>query len=481
MKKITIISIVFLLFSSCADWVDVEPRSEVRDKRLFEDETGYRNALLGLYNLMGDANIYGDKFTISFLDVLAQYFYITEAQHAYFYASRYDFSNTTARIYIESAWKSAYTTIANINNLLGNVENIDAGFFRDARTYNLVKGEALALRALIHFDILRLVAPPYKTFANAKAIPYVDKFQRTPFEQLTVTGVLNRCLQDLNEALPLLYASDPISPSNSVFNNGDWGRPLPEDATLDNGFFYYRQARMNYLAALTLKGRICLYMDNNEEAAKATEEVLTSGRVDLGSEAIFTLYKSSMASVANTYFSGNLTGTNYLVQTQDKVQADYESQIYGSTDYRLLNYYKNSTSAGASYQTIAKYSVDQQFVMPGFPIISGSEAAYIYAEASLRLGFKDRAVTTLNDVRNKFGLDNTPLSQDLSEAQVQSEIIKEYRKRFPGEGQTFFCYKRLAYENTEIPNAPDVQMSTVYNLLEFLPINEFDYGNIVTK
>lgn len=481
MKKITIISIVFLMFSSCADWVDVEPKSEVRDKRLFENETGYRNALLGIYNLMGDANIYGDKFTLSFLDVLAQYFNITEAQHVYFYASRYDFSNTTARTYIESAWKSAYTTIANINNLLVNVDNINADFFRDERAYNLIKGEALALRALVHFDILRLVAPPYKTSANAKAIPYVDKFQRTPSEQLTVTGVLNRCLQDLNEALILLNQSDPISPSNQVYADGSWGRPLPEDATLDNGFFYFRQSRMNYFAALTLKGRVCLYMEDYDAAAKATEAVITSGRVDLGAEAIFTLYKSNMASVANTYFSGNLTGTNYLVQTQEKVQVDYETGIYGSTDYRLLNYYKNSTSAGASYQTIAKYSVDQQFVMPGFPIISGSEAAYIYAEASLRLGFKDRAVKTLNDVRGKFGLDNTPLSVDLSEAQVQSEIVKEYRKRFPGEGQTFFCYKRLAYVSSEIPNAPDVQMNNAYNLLEFLPINEFDYGNIVTK
>ncbi|WP_292265404.1 RagB/SusD family nutrient uptake outer membrane protein [Butyricimonas sp.] len=481
MKKIAIISIVFFMFSSCADWVDVEPRSEVRDKKLFEDETGFRNALLGVYNLLGDENLYGDKFTLSFLDVLAQYFDITEAQHSFFYVSKYDFSNTTARGYIEGAWKAAYTAIANINNLLANIDDVDADFFRDKRTYNLIKGEALALRAHVHFDILRLVAPPCKNSADAKAIPYVDKFQRTPFKQLTVAGVLKHCLEDLNAALSLLHESDPISPVFEVYSDGEWGRGLPEDATLDNGFFYYRDARMNYLATLTLKGRVCLYMEDYEAAAKATEEVLTSERVDLGSAAIFTLYKSNMTRIANTYFSGGMTGNTYLVQTQEKVQVDYEISTYGSTDLRMLNYFKNSTSAGASYRTVAKYSVDNQFVMPGFPIISGSEAAYIYAEASLKLGFKEKAVKVLNDVREKFGLGNSPLDVDLSEAQVLSEIVKEYRKRFPGEGQTFFCYKRLGYESSEIPNAPGIQMSEVYNLLEYLPVNEFEYGQIETK
>ena len=40
----------------------------------------------------------------------------------------------------------------------------------------MIWGEALALRALFHFDIMRLFAPSMETDDGKKYIPYVDSY-----------------------------------------------------------------------------------------------------------------------------------------------------------------------------------------------------------------------------------------------------------------------------------------------------------------
>lgn len=71
----------------------------------------------------------------------------------------YDESSCETRI--NSMWSSSYNVIANINELIGYIDEANPGMFT-GRNYHLIRGEAYGLRAMLHFDILRLFAPSYQ-------------------------------------------------------------------------------------------------------------------------------------------------------------------------------------------------------------------------------------------------------------------------------------------------------------------------------
>lgn len=97
---------------------------------------------------------------------------------------------------------------------------------------------------------------------------------------------------------------------------------------------------------------------------------------------------------------------------------------------------------------------------------------YIAAEALVSKDSIAQAVAYLNEVRTNRNISN-PLQENLSAADVQNEIYKEYRKEMVGEGQLFFYYKRMGY--TSIPGSAVSASDNVYVLP--MPDNEIEFGN----
>ena len=61
MKRICVLlTIAFglLLFSSCGDWLDVLPKSQMTEEGIFDNEDGYYSALAGIYVKMADKSAY---------------------------------------------------------------------------------------------------------------------------------------------------------------------------------------------------------------------------------------------------------------------------------------------------------------------------------------------------------------------------------------------------------------------------------------
>lgn len=53
MFRIRILSawvIMTMLFSACADWVNVSPKDEIEADKLFKSENGFKVALIGVYS-----------------------------------------------------------------------------------------------------------------------------------------------------------------------------------------------------------------------------------------------------------------------------------------------------------------------------------------------------------------------------------------------------------------------------------------------
>ena len=64
--------LVCLFCAGCCDWLDVRPKSQVKEEDLFTSEAGFRDALTGIYALMGRVDTYGGNSTMGLLDMLAQ-------------------------------------------------------------------------------------------------------------------------------------------------------------------------------------------------------------------------------------------------------------------------------------------------------------------------------------------------------------------------------------------------------------------------
>ena len=72
MKRITQYITLFILFfsvTSCNDWLDVTPASQVPEEDQFKDEPGFRQALIGCYIGMASETLYGKNLSWYVLDV----------------------------------------------------------------------------------------------------------------------------------------------------------------------------------------------------------------------------------------------------------------------------------------------------------------------------------------------------------------------------------------------------------------------------
>ena len=93
-----------------------------------------------------------------------------------------------------------YNMLANVNNLLDNIDKRQSVFTGD--NYNIIKGEALGLRAYIHFDLLRLFASAADL--NKEAIPYAKNLQIEVPHVYTGKEVLALLNEDIKNALTCL-------------------------------------------------------------------------------------------------------------------------------------------------------------------------------------------------------------------------------------------------------------------------------------
>lgn len=97
------------------------------------------------------------------------------------------------RAKVDAVWSRGYNVIASVNSVLDNA----AG--RDYAILPRIRGEALAIRAFVHFDLLRLFAPNIGR-GDEEAIPYVEHFSIDPVRRGTVREVYAHIVGDLTEA-----------------------------------------------------------------------------------------------------------------------------------------------------------------------------------------------------------------------------------------------------------------------------------------
>lgn len=495
MNKIFASLLILPLSISCG-WLDVAPENTVDEEDLFSTGWGCRNSLNGIYLKLGTADVYGENLSWGFLSAAAQE-YLTDnsLQGSYSVqlskdAADFVYNSVSTRPVIASIWETSYSIIANINNIIKHIDDIPKTEFAYGEEERaLIKSEAYALRAMVHFDLLRLFAPAPATSPSGTYIPYREEFSPEIGEKLTVGKFLEKVLLDIQKAEAGLRLMDteyhPEAMYASMVNDPtpNWCARYRFDSRTyldDMGqFFWYRGWRMNYLALLALKARVCLYAGpayyaNARAAALELYNDYYNGKrwvgftpsdnitcqsdvryFKLSDDVLFGAYRRNLATDYDSGLYGNDNNVRYPLANVESLFASDNTGLYD--DYRLRYTIKTTNSSNRAYYS-GKYSVSAEPVVetvenPMIPVIRFSEVCYILAELCASNGNISEGVRYLEQVRTARGALRS-LSSVTTAEQLLEEIILDARKDFLCEGQTFFMYKRLNIASAPSSSVP---------------------------
>ena len=464
MKKILYILIGLFVFSSCDEWLDVTPNTDVPAKELFTTENGFTSALAGLYIVMTEEDTYGKNLTFGLLEQLAQ-MYDKLPDGTFDRNSVYIYDRETSGAYntkgaLADMWQAQYHTIANANNLLKWWEVNAETVLVDTNTRRMIRGEALALRAFLHFDLLRGWGPMHYAGSDEakemKCMPYRTVADHSKQPLLTAGEVVRHIIDDLHEARECMSYEKELDLSSRSNN---------------------RQYRLNYHAINAMLARIYNYAGIKDSAAVYAKMVIEESGLTLQSgndndpilskETVFGLSMHELKDNLSEYFAyGDKIATKYYLNIST-LNAIYESVGSESEDMRAQGtaFHRNNE---LQYAISLKYIDNDNEVIP---LIRLPEMYYIACEATEMGG---EAATYINDVRNKRGISKAKDVACDTEEQRVAALNKEYRKEFYGEGQYFWFLKTHGVTGG-LSHSPEVTL-VEENFVFPLPDAEVEYG-----
>lgn len=415
--NILLISLI-LIIASCEDFLDQEPRSEISKEEALDDFLSLSFALNGAYNGLVLSSLYYAEFMMYYPDITGGNLKIRQdlSENAGEpFRELYNFQ--VAELSDRDNYEEMYEVLNSVNNVINAVPNIiDAS----QEEVDGVLGEALALRALIHFDLLRVFAQPYNYTSDASHPGIIVLTESPdPDEELTRSSVAdgyNQVVRDLEDAISLL-------PNTNI------------------------RARFNQLSAKALLSRVFLYMEEWSRTASLANEVINDSRtalVDsssyvmiwdnnyLGNEIILKILNNSNQNTLSDLF-GTVPGEVPILT----VTTDYENLLTDS-DVRSRLIQEQSYDEG-TYRITTKYPY-QNLSANAVPVLRLSEIYLNRAEAYAELNREELALADLNTIIQRA--DPSAEELILSGQDLLNRIFEERRKELAFEGHLLFDLNR---------------------------------------
>lgn len=401
-------SVVFAFaYSACTDTLELDPAQSLSTATALSDYTGLQAALVGAYDLMQSVNYYGRDYIVR-PEVRGDNVYLALANSNRFISDyNYQLSNNST---YTNLWEWAYSVILRVNNVINNIDN--ASDATEAQK-NQVLGEALAIRALAHFDLVRIYSKPYFDGNGAQAgIPIKLDAEITSPPRNTVAEVYNQVIADLTLAKTKL--GNDAGPFNFTVN-----------------------------AVNALLSRVYLYQGDNAKAEEAASAVIDTDDYtlidDLGTlwstngteEEIFTL-----AILPSESLSSNNLGHIFnpgIGYGDIRVTSDIRDMFTDPDDKRIEASFYQYTN-GEWY--VNKYLGEQG--VPGMvstKILRYAEVILNRAEARAKQGKYADALADLDLIRDRAGVD--PIGAVANE-DVLTEVLNERRRELAFEGHRSF-------------------------------------------
>lgn len=432
LNRIIIISGVLLVLAGCKDFLIKEPVLQQTSELTLSSFAGLNNATIGAYTPLYGANWYGGYFVLS-SDMRGGNGKLKPNDAGYQFDS-YTWNYTPENT--ENLWTTAYVAITRANNVINAIPNFD-GTPEEMASLQHYKAECLFIRAIAHFDMVRLYAQPYSYSKTGLGIPVdtitiIDQPARNTTEE-----VYAQVVKDLKEAEELF---------------GNYTRTGGADP---KGFATKE-------AAQALLARVYLYMEDWQNAANYATKVINSGKFQMwtadqyvpvsenpngawgreteGSEVIFSVY----GALGNSGYPGQV-GLPYMTNPEyhgDACASNDLLNLYEPGDVRRALFYSDPQNRPIyeGYWWTNKYpSKTGDGSTNNTPVLRLSEMYLIRAEAIYN-GASVSGVTALDDfnmVRTNRGLTKK------TSALLLSDIFDERRRELCFEGQIVFDLARL--------------------------------------
>lgn len=435
---------------------------------------------------MGASNTYGGCYMWS-VNNYAAYPYNTNSQLSISEIQKHKYTLQSIKSVIDGMWSSGYNVIANINIILRELDSRRNVIASDIE-YKLIKGELLALRANLHFDLMRMFGVNDWSGENAskRTVPYITEYTAEVTPQLSYAETEKLLLEDLEEAMKCLKEVDPVvAELNESF----------ESTVNSDGYWTNRSKHMNYYATVALAARIYQWKHEYETAATYAQEVIdgafSSGLVSwvdadaivkessedlkdwiFSTEHIFSLDVTDLySSLRQTFFSGD---RNALYVDDAFVQVIFPSidpstgSIAGMEDIRGTALHLKYTNLGYVHYKYYGSSNYAAAYRNRIPMTRISEMYYIIAEHLVNEGENAAALKQLDAVREHRGV----TSELEAEVDAAEELMKEYYREFIGEDKLFYFLKHMNVEKS-LSETFDL---TAGSLIYPYPDDEINYG-----
>lgn len=473
MKKIKYIALgVFVtLLSGCGnDWLDLQSSTAIETEGSLTELRDFEFVLNGAYSSMQSSGYYGANM-VCYGDLTGDDMksYKSSNTNVSYYTFKYNKTNGPSGF-----WGMYYGVAKNLNILLRDIEKIELVPDREIMTpkqeklteqvyHDDLKGEALAIRALLLFDVTRLYGYPYlKDNGASLAAPIIDKVvedKNFKPSRNTTAQCYKAITDDLIEAVKLL-------------------RPVK------------KEGKINKWAAMTLLSRVYLYMGNNGEAYNVAIEAI-KGAEKQG----YKLWTNDeYAKIWATPFNSELLFeiVNLTTDSPGKSSIGYLCTKYNliATEKYWKKYMKEKSddvrsqmvsTASSSKPFCLKYPAqgDKSYEDANIPIFRLSELYLNAAEAAVK---KDDITNTRKYLKPIYARTGENLD-DLSDDAITLDLVLEQRRiEFWGEGQRFFDLMRnnKKVERTDyLSEVPEEARSFDWNYYKIVlpvPNHEMEYN-----
>lgn len=420
MKKLFIyIASVSLLFAGCRDATDILPVDSVAAEGALTTPEDIDLALSGAYAA------YNPQLIIQFSSRFADDLRFGNANGGQGTVEHNQTINAGSGV-VNNIYSSYYAVINRANRVLEAISVIDSSDLTPEQLDRLsqIEGQALALRALAHFDLLTVFAPGFAD--NDLGVPYIDfvVILELPGRD-SVGDVFAGILSDLDAADALL------EDSVNIFLNKDFIKALKARIALYRGDYTQAIGMADQLIATyplaTPEQYIAMYADadNTEVIFKASRTV-----ADARAGGLF-------------YFTG--TGGAFfemsfgLFDSLDPADVRYDVLLDDDVDGGTIDPVSNPPET----LFIKKYpGRDGQFGLNDLKLYRVAEQYLIKAEAQARLGQLAEAALTIDALRDaRFGSDQ-PAPNYSSVLEAITDILSERRKELAYEGHRFIDLRR---------------------------------------
>lgn len=430
--------------SSCVnDWLDVAPSDGTDADAALTSSSDLAAARTGMYAaLKGNSNLvdyYGQQFFV-YGDVHAgddyQYNNIGGSNRASFY---YDMNYQTASEFSSStsssnvAWKSPYIVIGRANRIIAAAEGGALSDAAEAKaTIDQYAAEAKVLRALAHFDLVRIYGKPYTEDQGASlGVPLITGVLESNAKpaRSTVAEVYTQVVKDLTEAI----SSNALATETEPGYVSVWG-------------------------AKAILSRVYLNMGDYANALSVAEDIIkNSGAALWTRDQYFKAWDASTPNeseflfrlnVAGSTDNNDLNGIGNLQQREGYKEMVATKKFVDMLTSDPKDVRNDMFLPATAAKEVATYGTNKVYLnklrgqgdnlrnVTIVPIIRLSEVYLTAAECAFRNNDKTKAVEYLNDlVKNRT---TTVASLATVDNITLERILIERRKELIGEGQRYF-------------------------------------------